>query len=91
MKNCEFHTNRKDPEMCIICLVEELLLHYLICDKLQKENKELRQRIKELGEKYSKATEFFDEFIENDFVEIPPMAKEFVNQIGNEVLQILEN
>ena len=46
MDKCERHKNIEIPK-CPICLTEELLLHYLIRDRLQKENEELRQEIKD--------------------------------------------
>ena len=62
-------------------------------ERLRIRNRNLNLRIRKLkiiGKKYSKATEFYDEFIEDDFVKMSPLTKEFVNQIGNEILQILK-
>lgn len=46
-------------------------------------------KLKELGEKCSKATECFDKLMAGDFVELDFLAKKLVNQIGNEILEII--
>lgn len=43
-----------------------------------------------MGKKYSKATEYYDEFIQGGFTKIPVIAKELVNQIGDEILDTLK-
>ena len=48
------------------------------------------EKAKEICRKYAKATEFYDAFISGDFVEMPPLAKEMINQIGQEILDELE-
>ncbi|MGR3292533.1 MAG: hypothetical protein ACUZ9M_00795 [Candidatus Scalindua sp.] len=47
-------------------------------------------KLKLIGQKYNKATEFFDKLIENRFVELPMLARKFVQQIGNEILEALK-
>jgi hypothetical protein len=48
------------------------------------------EKAKELCRKYAKATEYHDELIEGGFVEMPPVVKKFVNQVGQEILDELE-
>jgi len=48
------------------------------------------EKAKELCRKYAKSTQYYDEFIENDFVDMPPLVKEFVNQISSKILKELE-
>lgn len=47
------------------------------------------EKLKVVGLKYSEASEFYDELIEGDFVEMHPQAKKIANQIANEILEIL--
>lgn len=49
------------------------------------------EKAKELCRKYAKATEFWDELIQHDFVKMSLTAKRFVNHIGQEILDVLEN
>lgn len=53
-------------------------------------NKEKLEKIKQLATKWTTANEFFDKLIANDWVELPPVAKKFVNQIGEQLLEIIE-
>ncbi len=46
-------------------------------------------RLKEIGEKYSKATEWYDELIKNRFVKMSFPTQKLVNQIGKEILEAL--
>ena len=48
------------------------------------------KRLEEIGEKYAKATEYYDEFKEGEFVLMPFLLKKITNQIGKEILQILQ-
>lgn len=48
------------------------------------------KELERLGKKCSKAAEYFDPIIENCFVKMPPLTKKFVNDIGNNILQILK-
>lgn len=47
------------------------------------------KKLKQLGEKYSKATEFFDKIITNDFVKLGFPTDKLINQIGDEILEII--
>lgn len=49
------------------------------------------EKAKELCRKYAKATKFYENIIELDFVEMSPNAKKLVNQAGQEILDILDN
>jgi len=49
------------------------------------------EKAKELCRKYAKATEYYDELIEGDFVEMSPMVTKFVNQVAQEILDELED
>ncbi len=59
-----------------------------VCGTLKQLQAKLEQ-LKKLGEKYSVATEFYDELIEGQFVKMPPLAKKFTQQAGRKILQIL--
>ena len=48
------------------------------------------EKLRKLGKKYSKATEYYDNLIECRFVKMPAVAEKLVNQIGNEILEILK-
>lgn len=54
-------------------------------------NKEKLSKLRKLGEKYSKASEFFDSIIANNFVPMRFPTKGLINQIGNEVLDIIDD
>ena len=60
-----------------------------VLEDLQQLQAQLK-KVKAIGEKYSKATEYYDELAEGDFVKLPPVALKLVNQIGNEILQALK-
>lgn len=47
------------------------------------------EKLKNIGEKYSIATEYHDNLITGDFVELSPLTRKLVNQIGNEILQTI--
>ena len=49
------------------------------------------EKAKELCRKYTKVNEFFENLIEHDFVEMPPIAKKLVRQVAQEILDELEN
>lgn len=49
------------------------------------------EKAKELCRKYAVATEYYDKFIEDDFVKMPFITQELVNQAGQEILDELEN
>ncbi len=51
---------------------------------------ERMRKLEKMGKKYSTATQWFDELIEGRFVDMSPMIKKFVNQIGKEILQVLK-
>jgi hypothetical protein len=53
-------------------------------------DREKLKKLKQLGEKYSKATEFFDPLIVNGFDKLPFLAKKLINQIGDEILEIID-
>lgn len=53
-------------------------------------DKEKLKKIEQLATKWTTANEFFDKLIANDWVELPPVAKKFVNQIGEQLLEIIE-
>ena len=44
--------------------------------------------LRELGEKYSKVTEYYD-LIEGDFLLMPAITQKLVNQVGEEILKII--
>lgn len=69
-------------------LLFERLKQYL--DNYIEEKLKNVEKAKELCRKYAKATEFWDEFVQHRFVKMPLIAKGFVNQIGQEILDILE-
>jgi len=46
--------------------------------------------IKNLALKWSNAAEYFDEIIYEDWLELPPLAKTQINQIGKQLLGILD-
>ena len=48
------------------------------------------EKAKKLCRKYAKATDYYDELIEGDFVQMPPLAQKLVNQVGQEILEELE-
>lgn len=48
------------------------------------------ERAKELCRKYAKSTEYYDDLVEGNFVEMPPIARKLVNQVGDEILKELE-
>lgn len=48
------------------------------------------EKAKELCRKYAKAGEYYDEFIERRFVKMPCVAKKFVNQVAQEILDELD-
>lgn len=52
-------------------------------------DKEKLEEIKQLANKWSVADEFFDRLIKNDWAALPLVAKKFVNQIGEQLLEII--
>ncbi len=56
-----------------------------------KQQAEKIKRLEKIGEKYSKATEYFDEIMENRFVTMPASTQKLVNQVGKEILQVLKD
>lgn len=58
---------------------------------MPKDTEKRIEKAKNLCRKYAKATEYYDEFIEGSFVEMPLVAKKLVNQIAQEILNELEN
>lgn len=54
-------------------------------------NDDAMTKLKALGEKYAKATEWYDELMEDRYVPMHPQAKQIANQIGNEILAILKD
>ena len=51
--------------------------------------KEKLLAIKQIAEKMSVAKEFFEPFIENRYVELPFVAKKFINDFGTQILDII--
>lgn len=47
-------------------------------------------KLKELGEKCKTATEFYDTIITGDFTSMPFLVRKFVNQIGGQILEIID-
>ena len=71
------------------------------CETIENWKEEYQTRVKQLqaklnelrkiGEKYSKATEYYDEFITGGFARMPPIAKKLVTQISKEILEVLRD
>jgi len=53
-------------------------------------DKEKLTKLKKLGNKCKVATEFYDEFITGGFTSLPFLARKFVNQIGKQILEIID-
>ena len=83
----------------ILAIVREHKGHPVTCHEIHGDTIGLKhfaeldarlEKLKALGLKYSKVTEYYDSFIYDDWVEMPPFARELVNGIGREVLAIIE-
>ena len=48
------------------------------------------EKAKQLCRKHSGASEFYDKLIQGDWVQMSPLAKNFVNQISQQILDALE-
>lgn len=53
-------------------------------------DKEKLIKLKELGETCKVATEFYDNLIQMDFVLMPLLTRGLVNQIGEQILEIID-
>lgn len=51
---------------------------------------DIRKRVEKICHKYMNINKFFEPLIENDFVEIPFVAKKLINQVLREILDELE-
>lgn len=54
--------------------------------KLEAQN----EKLKAIGKKYSTASEWYDQFVEGNFIKMREETQKLVNQIGKEILEILK-
>ena len=80
----------KQPQRDLQLRIMRILVAY---NNLQTENKRLKEIIdsaKTVAVKAKNAKEYYDNLIECRFVELPPIAKILVNQIGKDIEQALK-
>ena len=68
----------------------EQLLKPMVDEYIAEKLKNIK-KAKELCRKYAKATEFWDELFQHDFVEMSLVTKDIANHIGQEILDVFEN